>query len=75
MSLFSEAHAIRVTLDREEQKRLDFLKNSLSNSKYATSKVTYLSLVKFFEKVKERTASTRSRLLVAGYHICLSMFP
>lgn len=52
--LFSEAHAITLTLDGEGQKRLDFLNKSISDSKYATNKATDFSCAKFFEEGEGR---------------------
>lgn len=43
LSLFNKAHAMGVTLDGEDRKRQDFLKRSLSKSRYETYKATYLS--------------------------------
>lgn len=61
LSLFGEVHSIQVALDRGK-KWLDILNKSLFRSKYTANKVPYLSKAKFFDEVRERTASTKSRL-------------
>lgn len=42
LSLFGEAHATRVTLSWDDQKKVEFLSKSLLCFKYSTSKFTYL---------------------------------
>lgn len=69
--LFDEAHAIRVVLDGEDQKRLDFLNKSLSSSKYEANKETYLIWVKFFEEGEGMNSQYQVEA-ITGY--CISSF-
>lgn len=41
--LFVKAYDIRVSLNEEDQKKVEFLNKFLSSSKYSTNKATYLS--------------------------------
>lgn len=62
LSLFGEAHAIDLTLNGEDQKRLSILNKSLSEPRYASNKSTHLSQAKFQKKGREEIESTMQRL-------------
>lgn len=54
LQLFGDAHAIGVILSADDQKRSEFLNKALSDSRYPSSKATYLSWVKLFEEGERR---------------------
>lgn len=56
LALFDEAHATRVTLQGEDQNKVEYLTKSPLSSKYATNKATYLSLVKYFDEGNGRNS-------------------
>lgn len=65
--LFGDAHAIGVTLEGEDQKRVDILNKSLPNSRYAANKATYM-WAKFFEKVHQILGRGSPDLLAILFH-------
>lgn len=65
LPLFSEAHAIRVTLSGDDQKRVEFLSKPLSSSKYLIIKAIYLSWVKFLDEGEERNRHFKIEFVLA----------
>lgn len=63
LPLFGEAHAIGVTLQGEDQKRLDFFNKSLLMQ--STNKATYLSWATFFAKGQGRNSKDRVETFLA----------
>lgn len=55
-------HATRVTLKREDQKKVEFLSKSISSSKHSTNKATYMSLVKYSMKAMKEIARFSLRI-------------
>lgn len=63
-----------MTLDGEDQKRLDSLNKSLSNSKYTTNKASYLLWLKCFEEGEEGNKYYQVKALLA-YWLSYFVFP
>lgn len=59
LSFFGDANTIGVTLKEEDQKRVHFLNKSLSDSRNAANKATYLSWAMLFEMARGGTIGTR----------------
>lgn len=62
LPLFDGAHAIGVTLEGEDQKRVNFLNKAFSDSRYAANKATYLSWEISSKSTREGKLSTGYRL-------------
>lgn len=74
LPLFGDADGMELTLEADDQKRLEFLHKALSDSRNSANKATYLSWVKFFKDGEGRHIKFQVEAPMA-YLLLFFLFP